>query len=672
MIGRLLILAVLLAAGALGACTNDPYPPSDEDARVLYTSFSEQPKTLDPAVSYTTTEHVITGNVYDTLLEYHYLARPYQLIPGLAEALPEPERLADGGERYRFRIRPGVTFHESPCFALSAPGTRTRAVTANDFAFQFARLADPAVNSPVASSFSQVKGFAEFGKTLAGLRTSDPAFRTLPLRTQYERAGGIPGVVVRDAREFEIVLTQTNPQILYWFAMPFTTPMPWEAVAYFDGREGRPNLADTAVGTGPFRLTVYDKQLRYVLERNPNWYGAQPENAQAPGVAFPTGIAPEDIAAKRIDPAYAGRRMPFLDRVTFTRERESIPRFNKFLQGYYDDGGIIKESFDAVVQNDRLSPDMAARGMRLDREVEPTLYYIGFNMNDAVLGTKGGERARKLRQAMSLAIDTDRYLDLFLNGRGMPAQSPVPPGLFGFDAAYRNPFRIVDLAKARALLKEAGYPEGIDPATRRPLKITLDTGSASAQAQLENEFFAGAWRGLGLDVEIAATTYNQFQDKVRRGAYQIFRWGWHADYPDPENFLFLLECSNAQSSSNGPNTANFCNDGFDSRYRIMKDMANGPERLKLVREMIAIVEQERPWIELFHAEDFTLTHAWLINSKPMGLSYTAYKYRDVDPAQRQRMRAQWNAPVRWPAALVLIGLIALAVPAFRAYYRERT
>jgi ABC-type transport system substrate-binding protein len=364
--------------------------------------------------------------------------------------------------------------------------------------------------------------------------------------------------------------------------------------------------------------------------------------------------------------------MPFLDRVTFTRERESIPRFNKFLQGYYDDGGIIKESFDAVVQNDRLTPSMSARGMRLDREVEPTIFYIGFNMNDPVLGTKGGERARKLRQAMSLAIDTERYLDLFLNGRGVAAQSPVPPGLFAYEADYRNPFRAPDLGKARTLLKEAGYADGIDPATRRPLRLTLDTGAASAQSQLENEFFASAWRSLGLDVEIAATTFNQFQDKVRRGAYQIYRWGWNADFPDPENFLFLLECSNAQASSNGPNTSNFCNDAFDALYRRMKDMQNGPERHTLVREMLAILERERPWIELFHAEDFTLTHAWLVNSKPMGLSYPAYKYKDVDPALRNRMRAEWNAPVRWPAALVLLGLVALAVPAFRTYYRERT
>ncbi len=101
----------------------------------------------------------------------------------------------------------------------------------------------------------------------------------------------------------------------------------------------------------------------------------------------------EDIAEGRIDAAYAGRRMPFLDRVKFYRERENIPHFNKFLQGYYDNGGIIKESFDAVIQSGRLSPEMQARGMRLDKEVEPTIFYVGFNMEDPVVGHRPASAA---------------------------------------------------------------------------------------------------------------------------------------------------------------------------------------------------------------------------------------------------------------------------------------
>ncbi len=171
--------------------------------------------------------------------------------------------------------------------------------------------------------------------------------------------------------------------------------------------------------------------------------------------------------------------------------------------------------------------------------------------------------------------------------------------------------------------------------------------------------------------QINATTYNQFQDKVRRGAYQIFSWGWIADFPDPENFLFLLACENARSKSGGPNTANFCNAEFDQLYDQMKYLPNNERRADVIRRMLAILERERPWIELYHLEDFVLSHAWLVNSKPMGISYPAYKYKDVRPELRARLQAQWNAPVRWPLYLVLFAVVALIVPAVRTYYRER-
>ena len=99
---RLTDFMALAGCLAVIGCTNNPYPEADRDKKVLYSSFNEAPKTLDPAVAYTTAEHVITGNVYDTLLEYHYLERPYRLIAGLAAAVPEPRQLPDGNpDRYK-------------------------------------------------------------------------------------------------------------------------------------------------------------------------------------------------------------------------------------------------------------------------------------------------------------------------------------------------------------------------------------------------------------------------------------------------------------------------------------------------------------------------------------------------------------------------------------------
>jgi ABC-type transport system substrate-binding protein len=357
--------------------------------------------------------------------------------------------------------------------------------------------------------------------------------------------------------------------------------------------------------------------------------------------------------------------------VEFRLEKEEIPAFTKFLQGYYDASGIIKESFDRVIHEGDLSPDMAALGMRLERSVAPSVYYLGFNMGDPVVGAAAGERGRKLRQAMSLAVDSAEFLRIFVNGRGIPAQSPLPPGIFGYDAEYRNPYREVDLARARRLLEEAGYRGGLDPATGKPVRLTFDTADTSASGRLRYQFFVDSWKRIGVDVEIAATNYNQFREKVRNGAYQLFMWGWIADYPDPENFLFLLWGPLGQTASGGPNTANFSDPRYDELFLGMKNRSNDARRLELMTEMRRLLEHERPWIELFHPEDYVLYHAWVQNVKPLGLPVPTLKYRDVDPELRSRLREEWNQPVRWPA-YALAGLaLVLVVPAVATFLRER-
>jgi ABC-type transport system substrate-binding protein len=659
--------ALSIACVVLGAaCTNNPYPEADDSKKVLYSQFDEAPKTLDPQVAYATTDHVIASKVYDTLLEYHYLKRPYELIPALAEGVPQPEPQADGSVLYRFMLRPDLWFQTDPCFSLS--GGETRQMTAEDVAFALNRIGDPAVSSPVVDPFGSVKGFGEFHKALGERRKKDPAFAKKPAHEQYKELGGISGVVARSPRELDLTLKQPYPQILYWFAMPFTAPVPWEAVAYYDG-ETRDSFADHPVGTGAFKLVSYDKQARIVLEKNPNWYGIRHPEWKAPAATFPSeGGRAEDFKASW------GKALPFIERIEYWREKESIPAFTKFLQGYYDSSGIVRESFDKVVRSDRLSPEMEALGMHLDKSVTPAIYYIGFNMDDPVVGTAGGERSRLLRQAMSLVTDSKEYSRLFMNGRGLPAQSVLPPGIFGFDSDYKNPFRTLSLERAKKLLVQAGYANGVDPKTGNPLKLTFDVPDTSPEGRLRFLFWVKEWRRLGIDVELAATTYNKFQEKVRDGAYQIFQWGWVADYPDPENFFFLLTTEMARSVSGGPNSANFKNAEFDKLFNAMKARENDAERLRLIGEMNAIIERDRPWIELFYPEDYALFHGWLDNVRPAGLvsiNFVAAKYWNIDTELRAQRRAEWNQPKLWPIYLVVLGVVLIVVPGVLTFYRER-
>lgn len=670
--GRLCgIAAVLASALALSGCDNNPYADNSVDRKVIYTTFVQAPRTLDPAVAYTTAANAIVSAVYDPLLQYHFLKRPYELIGALATEVPRAELRDDGGTTYVFRLRQGLHFAEDESFGAFTDGIVTREVTARDAMFALQRLADPVVGSPVISNFEKIEGFVEFSERLQKAGLADAEFSEMHADMRYEQVGPIEGIEYLDDYSFALHLSEPYPQILYWFAMGFTAPLPWEAVAYYDGEEGRPHFKDHPVGTGPFVLSTYEKQHKMVLTRNERWYGIEHPEWQAPAATYPMTGSADDAENGMLDAEYVGRALPFIDEVQFLREKEAIPAFGKFLQGYYDVSGIIDESFDQIVRNDALSPEMAATGMRLLKSVGPSIFYIGFNMDDAVVGRDGRDSARKVRQAMSLVIDSEEFSRLFLNGRGIPAQSAVAPSLYGYEADYVNPYRVIDVEKARALLSEAGYENGVDPETSEPLTLSFDTYRTTSQGLLQAQFYVDAWAELGIRVKIAATNYNQFQEKVRRGAYQIFEWGWIADYPDPENFLFLFQTAMSRTASGGPNTANFSDPEFDRMFAEMKGAENTPARYQLVRDMIDLLEYERPWIELYHRELYTLAQPWVKNIKPSGMSFSTYKYRDIDPLMRAELREEWNEPVLWPLVVAAIIGLGIIIPGVTTYMRER-
>ncbi|MDG2306684.1 MAG: ABC transporter substrate-binding protein [Candidatus Binatia bacterium] len=670
--GKAVAAVGIIVLGALLACTNNPYPDADSGRKVLYRTMRKSPpKTLDPAVAYSVVDHIVTGSVYDTLLDYDYLARPYRLIPGLVEKIPVEVANDDGTWSLSFRLRPDLLYSDDECFEAGRPGAPTRNILAADVAFELMRIADPSVGSPVGAVFSRVRGFEDFTARLQALRDADPAFAQRRIDEQYREAGGIDGARVHSDLDLEIVLTESFPQLSYWFAMEFTTPVPWEAVAYYDGEDGRDLFSEHAVSTGPFRLTRYDKRARISLVRNENWYGVRHPEWRAPGAIYPTRGSAEDRARGLLDPRYVGRPLPFLDGVELVFENEQIPGFNKFLQGYYDYSAIIEETFDQVVSEGGLTPSMEAMGVRLSKAPSPSIYYVGFNMDDPVVGRDGDSRSRLLRHAMSLAIDSEEFIRLFFNDRGIPAESPLPPGIFGHEDGLGNPFRRFDLAGAREVLAEAGYPRGLDPETARPLHLVLTTGDTSARSRLRYQFLVDSWRRIGVDVEISSTNYNQFQDVLRRGAYQVFFFGWAADYPDPENFLVQLWGELGKSKSGGSNSANFDNVEYNGLFLEMRNMPDGPERLAVIRRMLEILRVERPWIEIFTPEEYVLSHGWLQNLKSFGMSVPMMQYLDVEEERRAERRVAWNQPVEWPAWVLAALVVAAVVPAVVTFLRER-
>ncbi|MFQ5588676.1 MAG: ABC transporter substrate-binding protein [Nitrospiria bacterium] len=704
---RLGLILILVFTGCSGAPLNNPYPAAEDNRNILYSSFSGRPKHLDPAQSYSSNEITFTGQIYEPPFQYHYLKRPYTLVPLTAEEVPRPVYLNAAGEAvngdgvsepviwsvYEIRITPGIQYQPHPAFAKDAAGvplyldlsedvlgrigtlgdfeqTGSRELTAEDYVYQIKRLAHPKIHSPIFGFMSEyIAGLGELSQKLQAAETDKNGFLDL-------RDFALEGAEVVDRYTYRIKVKGKYPQFLYWLAMPFFAPIPHEADRFY----AQPALVEKnitldwfPVGTGPYMLTVNNPNRQMILARNPNFHRE----------TYPREGAPGDEAAGLL--ADAGRPLPFIDKVVFSLEKEGIPIWNKFLQGFYDSSGISSDSFDQAVRitgsgDAALTEEMAEKGIRLLTSTAASTYYIAFNMLDGVVGGDS-ESARKIRRAVAIAIDQEESVGIFQNGRGIAMQGPLPPGIFGYvegpeginpyvyDVVNGRPKR-KSIEEARQLLAEAGYPEGRDAVTGKPLILHFDTVGAGPEVKAQFDWMRKQFEKIKIQLVVRNTDYNRFQDKMLKGTAQMFQWGWNADYPDPENFLFLLYGPNAKAGKNGENAANYANPRFDALFERMKNMENGPERQAIINEMIGIFQRDMPWASGFHPKRFGLYHAWYQNIKPNLMANNTLKYAKVDPVLRAGRRSVWNKPRLWPLLIIAGLLFAGTLPAVWTYRKK--
>ena len=707
----------------LTACTdrswNNPYPPADDGQNILYQAFSERPKHLDPIRSYSSNEYSFLGQIVEPPLHYHYLDRPYRLAALTAKQVPVPgyydhqDQLlpADASLEdiaysvYEIEIQPGIRYQPHPAFARNEQGellyqnltekdladkwrlsdfseTGSRELVAADYVYQIKRLAHPRLDSPIYSIMSEyIVGLSDYAKQLK------QAYKQLTAQQDDTgQEGELPwldlteypllGVQVVDRYRYRIKIKGKYPQFLYWLAMPFFAPTPHEVDRFYTqpGMKQRNITMDWyPVGTGAYMLTENNPNRRMVMLRNPNFRG----------MAYPSKTSSGQVAAELL--VDAGKPMPFIDKVIYSLEKETIPYWSKFLQGYYDLSGISSDSFDQAVQFNvsgevNLTRAMQEKGIRLLTEVQSSTMYMGFNMIDPVVGG-GSERARLLRRAISIAVDYEEFIRIFRNGRGLVAQSPLPPGIIGFQEGEQgiNPYvfdwvngkpRRKPIDQARRLLAQAGYPQGRDAKTGQPLVIHLDIAAGGPDDKAMLDWFRKQFTRIDLQLDVRNTDYNRFQEKMRKGNAQLFMWGWNADYPDPENFLFLLYGPNSRVKHAGENAANYNNPEFDALFDQMKNMDNGTERNAVISKMLEIIRADAPWIWGYHPKQYVLHHGWYGNAVSNLFAHNTLMYKRIDASVREQKRREWNQPLVWPVITVMLLLLVSLIPAFVAYRRK--
>ena len=587
----ILVLASLLVVLFTGCGGEDQDQGSDKMVR--YSALATKVRGLDPMDIGDVYSALIATQSIECLYQYHYLKRPYELIPCLATDFPT---VSDNGLTYTFKLRQDVFFADDPCF--KAVQGRGRQLVAADFIYAWKRIADIKNVSKNWWVFEDhIVGFDEFRDYTKQLKAGEKA--------DYNRP--VEGLQAPDDFTLVIKLKKPWPQIFYLLAHTPTAPVAREAVEFY-GKA----IHNHPVGTGPYMLKEWKRGSKIVMVRNPRFRQE----------FYPTEGAPGDKEAGLLDDA--GEAMPFIDEAHFQIIEEDQPRWLIFMRAQIDASSIPKDFYSqAIGPNLELTPEMNAKGITLKRFRDPSTFWFGFNMDDPVVGSN-----KPLRQAMSMAVNRAEFIEIFRNNRDEPAQGPIPPLFKEYAPDAVNPNCQYNPNRARELLEQAARAYGGPLPT-----ITFSLGGADTFHRQMGEFITRAMQQVGIEIEVEYMDWPTFTERLKTGSLQFFSLGWMADYPDPENFMQLFYSKNV---SPGPNNFNYRNPVFDSLYERAKAMPDSPARVQLYREMEHILQEDCPTIFTNHRVAFILHYDWLKNYKPHVFAFGLMKYRRIDLDTRRK------------------------------------
>jgi ABC-type oligopeptide transport system substrate-binding subunit len=222
---------------------------------------------------------------------------------------------------------------------------------------------------------------------------------------------------------------------------------------------------------------------------------------------------------------------------------------------------------------------------------------------------------------------------------------------------------------AKRLMKEAGWEHGRD-SRGSPLVITFDNPWTGADATPVINWYIKRFKLLGIQLENRSTDYNRFQEKMLKGNFQFFTWGWNADYPDPENFFFLLNSANSKARFQGENVSNYSNPEFDSLFKDMESMGNTGERLGIIKRMKGTLQEDSPWVWGYHPVAFGLYHGWVRNVKSNAMANNTIKYLRIDAGSRADKRLEWNRPRMLPVLALAAVIVVGSLPAIISIRRR--
>ncbi|HNW88414.1 MAG TPA: ABC transporter substrate-binding protein [Bacteroidales bacterium] len=455
--------------------------------------------------------------------------------------------VSEDGLNYTFILREDVFFHDDTVF----PSGKGRRVVAADFVYSFGRILDDKIASPGVWIFDDVA-----------------------------RDGSGQGCFAApDDTTFIITLKKAFPPFLSLLEMIYCSVIPKEAVEFY-GKDFRSH----PVGTGPFMLKMWKENQRLILVKNKNYF--EKEN---------------------------GQQMPYLDAVSVSFVVDKQSAFLEFVRGNLDFMSGVAPSYvdELISKKGELNEKYKDR---INLHVQPYLNteYLGFLVDETLPENKNNPLLKKeVRQAINYGLDRQKMIKYLRNSLGTPGiYGMVPVGMPYLDTTKVKGYSY-DPDKSRALLAEAGFPNGKDLP-----EIILSTTSSYLDLC---QFLQSQLGEIGIKIKVDVNPPATLREMIAKSKISFFRASWIADYPDMENYLALFYSKNF--CPKGPNYTHFSDAEFDRLFEVARRTTDDSLRSILYTQMDNIIMEEAPVLILYYdmVLRFTQKNISGLGSNPMNL-----------------------------------------------------
>ncbi|MCX6295481.1 MAG: ABC transporter substrate-binding protein, partial [Bacteroidetes bacterium] len=467
------------------------------------------------------------------------------------------------GTTYTFHLKKGVMFQDNECF----PEGKGREVKSSDFIYSFGLLCtDNKDNSNFAATFKdRVVGANKFFEASKG-----------------KPNGTIEGIKAPDDYTISISLTSPSTSFLSALASPSTSVIAKEAYEKYG--------VNMKVGTGAFIYVENGATDKAILKRNDNYYGKDS----------------------------LGNQLPFLDSIVFSFLPTKKQELENFQNGNLDMViGLPSESIKDLVESQIADFQNKPPRYLLERSPEMASQYYEFNLSKEPFNNI------KVRQAFCYAIDRNKIIEDVLKGEAYgPAINGIcPPSFKGYDITKITGYDF-DAVKAKKLLADAGYPNGKG---FPKIKIELNSGGAK-NTNVVLEIQKQLMDVLNVNVDFEVVPQKQKMEDSKYARAEIFRAAWIADFPSPENFLWILYGATVPSDLSQPsypNTSRYKNPEFDKLFDLGKSAKTQEEGYADFLKAEQLMINDAPIMMLWYDENYRLIKSTVHNlfSNPM-------RYRD--------------------------------------------